>query len=1488
MVKFPSIMAKSLAVASTPPRSTGGQGRGMSYDEKVAFERFKYPLDINKEVQLQQIRANRAIGVAAVKAKQDAITAKKARSNRMAESYLKQRFDLVKQYTDKGIYTPPPVTMNYLMAAEQADDPVIRRQMYDAVPYIYDQRTKDPKANRGFVLLLYKNRPQVFDSHKGQIYQTALALMKGDQEVYNKTQTGLDKQIPDPAYGVVYDDTGSINITPSAEKQRLRWIAHASKPADELFNSYTEIAENLAKKNILGGNAAARTPIKESTLLKLKKNGFASPPQRKMTFTAKSKIKGVDLPKPSEQKRIQKLIFNHSQKIATEYFREDYEERQEAPKLEKQHLLALSITAYKESSYNPKAKGDGGASIGLFMINTSVHKYSDKDKKKLEDPKYNIEQILTEVKWFDKENNLAGKGMLSNEQFMNASTAEEAVDIMTRHMQKPKNTTAQSIERQTYVGDFKESIKIEDVEYYKSSTIPEKPTTPTIFDQRRKYAAQKKSRENLVNIVDGYKFLDENIYSAIDVYNYLKDTGKFKTSVYDNSKFSTPEDKGKEIIRLVNSLYIKHKNAGKANEAEKNRLESMKNGGFRPNNLGSNITINGEKKTIKPLVDMRSDRFNQSLSNSIERFSPGESGTVTSKPTDADIAISEVALFEKHLQNSVPDVRWINGEYVGNSTNETEKARQISWADEYSRQFIEKHSGDIINAIQQSSNVKARRAHMIINPGEKNFPALSKNPEILRQIREQYKRRELFIKGATEVSFMKKKVNVDGVSTDAYVPMPSTNANMTHLRGEHKDIIERKWKVAEIRIPDSLNNLKSFPIPVLDPHHEEAVASRILTDGNFLIGDPNIPIHEMEKVNKKITDIRAIAKRYLSSKDMSSSKELYTAIHDPVFQQFDGLKESMVAGIAWKAVQTALIKAQKDVPGGENIKGIPFPAMSHDEQFRFRTADELQKSRWQKEVIQVLRYAPNALELIDSIIFTFGQAAVIRMRLADPTIKDHGVPKEFVGVYETAVQNIKKSVSDYGPAAPSDSPSGLLFAEIQGIKNDVSLGKETRANAEAFHNYLLGKGGERLSDIPNFFDKFITKLKTLPAVAKDYVGSALGGFIQNAMSGKLDGLEESEFYYRKNNGKKHELYESEYHDFNEVKMNERGKFLQGVRERTNKKLAADLADAEKRMDPAARSLARTTALLNARRVFSAITLTYMFAGMVQGGSGGRAISNEDFEHLYNALWSGQGDIQPANIMAARSIVKAAMQRAIITSSSAHYGDDMGQIALNAVLPYQRYAMKMDLAKQADSYVSSGLIGESNTQTPSPKRSGIAFVQKWYAKVPEGDATKIHKYETVTQSNMTKIANNMLQLSESEEGTSWFDSIEDQIENGSITSLSGRQFARRLRADNTNFLPQFTVQLAMNLTEFGDKLIWKKPKDLRSVRLSPNQAESFDGMSLNKIAENFAQVYSKNKGKVSEFKNPALNILIDFTYDILPLLYMRHKDRKIRETLLLLP
>ncbi len=35
-------------------------------------------------------------------------------------------------------------------------------------------------------------------------------------------------------------------------------------------------------------------------------------------------------------------------------------------------------------------------------------------------------------------------------------------------------------------------------------------------------------------------------------------------------------------------------------------------------------------------------------------------------------------------------------------------------------------------------------------------------------------------------------------------------------------------------------------------------------------------------------------------------------------------------------------------------------------------------------------------------------------------------------------------------------------------------------------------------------------------------------------------------------------------------------------------------------------------------------MTYFYAGLVQGESGGRAISNEDFKAIYDALWSTVG------------------------------------------------------------------------------------------------------------------------------------------------------------------------------------------------------------------------------------------------------------------------
>ena len=74
---------------------------------------------------------------------------------------------------------------------------------------------------------------------------------------------------------------------------------------------------------------------------------------------------------------------------------------------------------------------------------------------------------------------------------------------------------------------------------------------------------------------------------------------------------------------------------------------------------------------------------------------------------------------------------------------------------------------------------------------------------------------------------------------------------------------------------------------------------------------------------------------------------------------------------------------------------------------------------------------------------------------------------------------------------------------------------------------------------------------------------------------------------------------------------------------------------------------KIAAKITAMRQFYAIQLTYQYAGMVQGGSGGRAISNEDFQNLYRALWGGSGELAKPRIDAARAIVNKVYTRAKI-------------------------------------------------------------------------------------------------------------------------------------------------------------------------------------------------------------------------------------------------
>ena len=70
-----------------------------------------------------------------------------------------------------------------------------------------------------------------------------------------------------------------------------------------------------------------------------------------------------------------------------------------------------------------------------------------------------------------------------------------------------------------------------------------------------------------------------------------------------------------------------------------------------------------------------------------------------------------------------------------------------------------------------------------------------------------------------------------------------------------------------------------------------------------------------------------------------------------------------------------------------------------------------------------------------------------------------------------------------------------------------------------------------------------------------------------------------------------------------------------------------------------------------------ISLTYYYAGMVQGTAGGRAISNEDFQNIFKALWAGGvgGEIQMGSFQQVVDIVSDIRNRNVLEGQLIGYG-----------------------------------------------------------------------------------------------------------------------------------------------------------------------------------------------------------------------------------------
>jgi len=102
-------------------------------------------------------------------------------------------------------------------------------------------------------------------------------------------------------------------------------------------------------------------------------------------------------------------------------------------------------------------------------------------------------------------------------------------------------------------------------------------------------------------------------------------------------------------------------------------------------------------------------------------------------------------------------------------------------------------------------------------------------------------------------------------------------------------------------------------------------------------------------------------------------------------------------------------------------------------------------------------------------------------------------------------------------------------------------------------------------------------------------------------------------------------------------------------------------------------IAKTKALARGEMLMLRTSMTYYYAGLVQGSSGGRAISNEDFENIYNALWTRGvgGHLAKGALNQLKSTLRGIERRAHALEKAIGYGPEGDTTYEDAIVAHER-------------------------------------------------------------------------------------------------------------------------------------------------------------------------------------------------------------------------
>ena len=983
--------------------------------------------------------------------------------------------------------------------------------------------------------------------------------------------------------------------------------------------------------------------------------GFVKKPDEIVTFKPLSNIVTLDGERQtynSFQKKTQSFIVDTVKQIAKE----------QKFDLKPHHTAAILAAAHAESSMGIQNRADEGVkgdSLGLFHILIDTHKKSlifpegIDAKTYIQDPEGNLRLILTQI----------NKGAFNLPEFKNAKDYKEASRVFTEKIEIPADMSSAIAKRENFAKQFYQALKVTKGKINtEGETIPVARTNKlkndmgsmaerlTKIEHMRTFFGKKQEIDK-----DGLIGTKENPASDENLSIIIK-AGEERYPTIASSSGSLWE-KANKMITKNNRIANKEHNFKVTKLNNDNQKFDYKEHNYARLSIGGkyDYTYQGKTVSIPPIMnDEEMIRLADNYVASSDSNSAGKITKLDSSHYDFMRAVVWNGYFKRLFNSKIPAHKAL--------------AKQLASDENYGLK--------IKGYIDGSAGVTPFLARAFWNLSDKNLDGLSK-AGFETELKKAFVQRKQSIlnsgiKNGIHWDFEKGK---DASGNDVEIAVPrliTKNDDLANTDGSYFSPSVRVPGPNSSRIsldmtfgPRSVNNSAgSFMSTMLTP------GTKFTLPENAEQSEENL--RRVQIKNENIQQFQNVVRKDLIEKVFSqgsfqdkvtASKLFFQDIEkNPKFNKYRGLLgDDIINGIAWRIT---LEHMKENTTEGQvfNVKGSKIPVHQLTQSVRLLDEKTARSSEAVKEAEQIINFGKGVQDLGYNLMSNFSDLGVSYIENAMS-----GMSPLVSEVYNETWNNLK---------ADERTAEGLRTA-FQ--RMSVSAVPEEKEKGEIMLKALEMAGADRASNVGTALDTVNIWLGTAQTAITDFVRGQ-GTLAENVLGTLTGGFSDKLNQYAENNGfssgstsltingQKRQKSSAAHQQIKNI--DEKRVDLERYRNQASERLKRDLTAANNVADASKRQSLKLTAIKTAQRTFNAIAMTYMFAGMVQGGSGGRAISNEDFENMYNALWGGGGILQATNIKNAMRFVNNAIKRAEIIKSAAKRGTGLVQKITTAISPIQ--------------------------------------------------------------------------------------------------------------------------------------------------------------------------------------------------------------------------